>query len=175
MAKIFMQDDCLDPEYYLTIKYSGLKPIEAYHHTITYLREIWEVEAKDYWEREFRWDVTSEPRTFFVKAFVDKELDNKTAVTIEVIMTGTQPSDLSRPGKIEIKMSGVMRTTFGGNSILEDARNPFYKSFIWMYNHFFYRKQRRNYLNVWCKRNLNRLKKRYENLLNIIPEGEEYI
>ena len=170
-----MQDDCLVPEHYITVKYKGLNPIEAYHQTITFLREIWEVEAKDYWEREFKWDVTVDPRTFFVKAFVDKGVDNKTSITIEVLLTGTQPSDPNRPGKLEIKMSGVMRTTFGGNGILEDARNPFYKSFVWLYNHLFYTKQRRYYLNVWCKKNLHRLKKRYENLLNMLPEGEKYI
>lgn len=172
MTKISIQDDCLSPENYITLTYNGLAPFNAYPVIATFMREIWEVEAKDYYEREFRWDNTCEPKTFFIKAFVVRSLDQFTSVTIEVVIDGVQPSDFSKPGKVSIKMGGVLETKFGGSGILQDARNPLYQSFVWLYNHFFYKKQRRQYLEFWCKRRLDRLKARYQNLLNMTPPEE---
>ena len=167
MASVTIQDDCLAPEGYMTLKYNGPIPFKAYYVTITFMRKIWEVEAKDYWEREFRWDNTSDPRSFFVKAYVHKGIDRFTSVTIEVILEGKQPADSNKPGSLLIKIGGVLTTKFGGGSVLQDARNPIYAGLIWLYNHLFYRKQRRDYLEIWCKRRLYELKRMYQEFLGI--------
>lgn len=167
MASVTIQDDCLAPEGYITLKYNGVAPFKAYPVVANFMRTIWEVEAKDYWEREFRWDNTSDPRGFFVKAYVNKGIDQFTSVTIEVVIEGKQPADINKPGSVVIKMGGVLTSKFGGGTILQDAKNPFYKSLVWMYDHFFYRKQRRTYLDIWCKRRLDILKRRYQEFLGI--------
>jgi len=169
MVSIVMEDDCLAPETYIVIKYNGRNPFAAYCNLKKFLREIWEVEAKDYWEREFRWDNSEDPHGFFVKAYVVKGLDRFTKVIIEVVMQGVQPSDQTKPGSVEIKIGGVLRTEFGGGNVLEDARNPFFRAITWFYVRYFYWKQRRFYLREWCYNRIQRLKRAFQELLNITP------
>lgn len=171
MVAIIMEDDCLVPESTIVIRYNGPRPFIAYQKVRDFLRDIWEVEAKDYWEREFRWDNSADPRDFFVKSYVVKGLDRFTRVIIEVVMQGIQPSDLEKPGRIEIKLSGVIKTNLGGNTVLDDARNPLYRAIAWMYLRYFYWKQRRFYLEEWCYNRLQRLKRMYQELLKITPAG----
>ena len=167
-----MEDDCLVPEGQFVLRYKGPNPFRAVQKTSEFLRKIWEVEAKDYWERQFRYNPDEDPRGFYLNAYVKKGLDRFTSVVIEVIIQGKQPSDPNKEGNVEIKIGGVLKTRFGGNSMIDDIKNPFVRSFFWLYDRYFHKKQRRSYLEFWCRIKLNQLKRSYQELLGITPTGE---
>lgn len=167
MAQIVIENDCLTPEPIIRLTYNGPNPIKAYHLTRDFLRKIWEVEAKDYWEREFRWDNSSDPHEFVCKAYVDKKLDRFTDIIVEVMMQGFQPDDPKKSGTVEIKITGYLKSIFGGRNILEDARNPIFVAIHWIYFRYFYQNQLKSYLNFWCRIKLNELKRKYQEILGI--------
>ncbi|MBS3052766.1 MAG: hypothetical protein J4428_05345 [Candidatus Aenigmarchaeota archaeon] len=169
MAKIVMQDDCLAPDLQITLNFKGPNPIIAYQKLKRAMRDVWEVEAKDYWEREFRWDTSGDPREFLVKAYVVKMLDRFSRVIIEIYVHGHQPSDPSKSGDVEVRIGGYLKTEFGGKGIIDDARNPLYKGLLWMYNKYFYWGQRRYYLHEWCYKKLHKFRDIYQKILNISP------
>jgi len=169
LAKIEMEDNCLTPENWLTINFKGPNPFKAYHVTKDFLRKIWEVEAKDYWEREFRWSAEDDPIGFVCKSYVVKSLDRFTRVIVEVRMQGKQWKDPNKEGSVEIRISGFLKTSFGGNSVLTDAKNPLYRGLMLLYNKFFYWDRRRQYIELFCKRRLQILKSQYQEALNIKP------
>ncbi|NCO96688.1 MAG: hypothetical protein COZ04_03835 [Candidatus Aenigmarchaeota archaeon CG_4_10_14_3_um_filter_37_21] len=172
MAKITMEDDCLVPEGQLIIKFSGPNPFRAVQGTAKFLRKVWEVEAKDYWERDFRYNPDEDPRGFFLTSYIKKTLDGFTSVIIETIIQGKQPSDPNKEGWCEIKIGGVLKTSFGGSTIFQDTKNPIVRSFYWFYDKYFHRMQRMKYLDYWCRHKLGELKRLYQEALEITPTGE---
>ncbi|MEM5793001.1 MAG: hypothetical protein QXY45_01405 [Candidatus Aenigmatarchaeota archaeon] len=172
MAQLIMEDDCLVPQGQLIINYKGPNPFRAVQKTAEFLRKIWEVEAKDYWERQFRYNPDEDPRGFYLNAYVKKGLDRFTNVIIEVVMQGEQPSDPTKEGRVEIRIGGVLKTKFGGSAIIDDIRNPLVRSFYWFYDKYFHKKQRVNYLEFWCRKKLMDLRRRYQELLGITPTDE---
>ena len=169
MASIILEDDCLKPNREIVIRFKGPNPIRAYQVIKAKMREIWEVDAVAYWEREFRWDNSSNPHEFLVKSYVDKALDRFSRVLAEVFVQGYQPDDPNAEGTVEIRISGVLRTVFGGKSFFEDARNPIYRSLMWIYATLFYNKQRQFYLTEFCYNRANKFKRFYQEMLNILP------
>ena len=164
-----MEDDCLTPEASLIIKYKGVYPFKAYLVTKKFMRELWQVEAKDYWEREFRWSGQNDPAGFICGSYVAKPLDRFSEVIAEVWMQGSQPKDLTKEGQVEIRINGVLKTKFGGNGFFQDYRNPFVRTFYWFYNWYFYQHRRREHLEFWCKGKMHELKRRYLEVLNMTP------
>ena len=169
MTKLLIEDDCLAPDTPIKIHYKGPNPFRAYSKTITFLRKIWEIEAKDYWERQFRYNPDEDPRGFYVTAYVNKGLDRFTRIIVEVVMQGAQPSDPTKEGWIEIKIGGVLKTEYGGNTIFEDIRNPITRFLYWLYDKVYYQDRRKYYLKEWCYKRLHELKERYQELLGILP------
>ena len=172
MAKITVEDDCLVPYGKFTIKYKGSNPFQAVQKTKKILRKIFEVEAKDYWERDFRYNPDEDPRGFFLRAYVKKGLDSFSSVIAEVIIQGKQPSDPNKEGWVEIKIGGVLKSSYGGSTIFQDINNPIAKAFYWFYDKYFYQKQRRFYLDFWCRQKLVDLRRLYQEVLGITPTDE---
>jgi hypothetical protein len=164
-----MEDDCIVPDGTLVIRYKGPNPFRAVQATAKLMRRIWEVEAVAYWERDFRYNPDEDPRGFLLKSYVNKSLDGFSKVIIETIIQGKQPSDPKKEGWCEIKIGGVLKTSFGGNTIFEDVKNPIVKQFYLFYDRYFHRKQRRFYLEYWCRQRLDDLKKAYQEVLGITP------
>lgn len=167
MVAIVIESDCLAPERQIIIHYKGPDPFKAYLRLRRAMRDIWEVEAKDYWERDFRYDETD--GKFFVKAYVNKGLDRFTEIYPEIVMQGVHPLKPNEDGTVEIRISGTLKTTIGGRSILTDMKNPFFRLMALTYVRYFYRDQIRFYLREWCYNRLQRLKRFYQELLNIAP------
>ncbi len=146
MAVWRLEDDCLAPTGSIRIDYEGPNPFLAYQKAGDILRKIFQVETADYWERDFRWDITSDPRDFFVRIFVNKGLDAKTKILTEVVIQGKQPSDPSKNGKVAIIISARLVTEYKMETVIQ--KSPFYKFFLWIYHRAFYNGVRRKYINL---------------------------
>ncbi|MEM7825617.1 MAG: hypothetical protein QW412_02025, partial [Candidatus Aenigmatarchaeota archaeon] len=149
-----IEDDCLAPEARINIEFSGQDPFKAYRILRETLRRVLEVESKDLWERDFRWDISSDSRGFFVRVYVDKGIDSRSKALIEVIMQGNIPSDPNKEGRIIIKIGGRVRTEYRLETAFQQL--PIYRGIIWLYHKIFYNRVRRGYLGM-CYRWLQKL------------------
>jgi hypothetical protein len=146
MPKWVLEDDCLAPRPQLKIEYTGPNPFEIYRKAEGILRTIWQVGGVDYWERDFRWDVTSDPRSFFVRICINKGFDARSKAFVEVIMQGSQPADPTKNGKVTILIGAKLKSEFSISSAFQ--RLPIYKSLLWAYNKIFYESVRRGYIKL---------------------------
>lgn len=167
MAVIKIEDDCLSPDLQIVIRFTGPNPFGVLEKIKRLMRAIWEIEAIGFWEREFRWDATD--GSFLMKWYIDRGIDKYTRVLIEVFIQGVQPSDPTQDGKAEIRIGGYLTSTFGGTSIIDDARNPIFKFFFIIFYRYFYKHQRSFYLKEWCYNRIQKLKREIQKNLNILP------
>ena len=167
MASIKIEDDCLSPDMQIVLRYNGPNPFGVYGKIKKLMRDIWEVESIAFWEREFRWDATD--NSFLIKCYISRSIDKYTKVLIEVFLQGIQPTDPNQNGSMEIRIGGYISSNFGGGSVIDDAKNPFFKLLFWFYFRYFYQDQRRYYIRDWCYNRIQKLKTEIQKLLNILP------
>ena len=148
------EDDCLAPERTLTIEYSGPDPFRVCRVLRDMLGRIFQVETIDLWERDFRWDISSDPRPFYMRMYVNKGIDARTRMMVEITVQGLQPSDPSKKGKVTIRISGRLRTEYNLKSFFQ--RSPLYKAFVWVYHKLFYEEVKRSYIHL-CNRLIEEL------------------
>lgn len=149
-----LEDDCLAPERSLKIEYNGPNPFKIYSGLKTRLRKVFEIGSVNIWERDFRWDTTSDPHGFYIRVYVNKGFDQHTKALIEITMQGKQPSDERKNGKITIYLGGRLITEYKLKTIFQ--RSPLYKGLRWLYHKIFYNKIRRSYL-IICRERIERL------------------
>ena len=156
------EDECLAPEARLRIDYTGPNPFRIYQAARGIMMRVLEVQAKDYWERDFRWDISSDPRPFFVRIYVNKGIDSRTSALIEVIMQGVQPSDPKKEGKLTIQIGGRLKTQYTLETVIQKL--PIYRALIWLYHRIFYNRVRRNYLGM-CTKWIEKLHAEFKSLI----------
>ena len=167
MPTWILEDDCLAPDRELRVEYKGPNPFKIYGAIGGLLRAIFDVRGKDVWEREFRWDNTSEPREFFFRFIVRKTYDMWTRVYPEIIVQGKQPSDPNKEGEVLIKISGKLQTRSPQNTVFQ--RNTLYQSLRWLYFRTLYNDVRRNLLEE-CRIKINDLARALQNSLGVAPQ-----
>jgi hypothetical protein len=159
MPKWVLEDDCLAPSAKIQISYNGQNPIKLYKETKAMITRIFEVSSKDVWERDYRWDSSEDPRSFFIRLYVDKGLDSRSKLLIEIIFQGKQPSDPNKIGSMTVTINGRLKTQY-------EINTPIYKTFFWFYNYFFYASVRRGYLKL-CNNWIDRLWREFRAFLNM--------
>ncbi|MEM5801927.1 MAG: hypothetical protein QXQ18_00880 [Candidatus Aenigmatarchaeota archaeon] len=159
-----LEDDCLAPTATLRIDFEGPNPFLIYQRAGEILRRIFQVETADYWERDFRWDISSDPRDFFVRIFINKGVDVRTKILAEVVMQGKQPSDPSKNGKVTIFISARLITEYRMDTIFQ--KSPIYKFFLWLYHKTLYNEVRRGYLS-FCQNLLTKVYNEFRSVLEM--------
>src|SRR3972149_11282947 len=106
MPNLIIQDDCFAPYGKMELKYKGPNPFDVYRKTTPIVMEIFEREEKDVWERDFRWDTTDDPRSFFVRMIANKGFDLHSTIRVELVFQGKQPSDPTKEGQMTIGFYG---------------------------------------------------------------------
>jgi hypothetical protein len=164
MPSWILEDDCLASGRYIRIVYNGPNPFLAYQSTFSLMQRILEIDPSDYQERDFRWDISDDPRGFYVRAIVEKKMDSRTTIYVEIIMQGSQPSDSSKNGNLTILIGGRIKTEYKLDSQFQQS--SIYRALLWLYNFFFYFRIRRGYIKI-CNDWLTRVSKAYRELLKI--------
>jgi hypothetical protein len=159
-----VEEECLLPERKITLRYKGLRPIQAYHATMEMVLRIFEAEPEDVWERDFRWDTTIDPRDFFVRIYVKKPIDAKTHLLAEIIFHGLQPSDVAKPGEVTITIAGRLVTEYKLDKFWK--RSHLFKAAIWLYHRWIYDDVRKDYMRL-CNEWLMELWRQYRLSLGI--------
>ena len=166
MPTWILEDDCLVPERTIKLEFKGTNPFRVYHAVPGFLRAIFDVRGKDVYEKEFRWDYTSDPRDFLSRFLVRKGYDMWSVVWIELTMQGKQPSDPNKEGEMFVLLTGKLLTRSPENTPW--SRSALYKSIRWLYFRTLYNDVRRNYLEE-CRIKLNDLRGAIERTLGISP------
>lgn len=153
MAVWKMEDDCLTPEARYRIDYIGPEPFKIVSEMKETLRQTLGKETKDVWERDFRWDITGDPRAFYMRWMVSEKSDANTMILWEVTVQGLQPADSTKNGKAVIFIGGVVMTNWELNSAFK--KTPLYNGkikifgkyemggLLWVYHRLFYNDVRR--------------------------------
>ncbi|MEM5815539.1 MAG: hypothetical protein QXW01_03220 [Candidatus Aenigmatarchaeota archaeon] len=159
-----IEDDCLVPEKYIKISYRGPNPFLAYQSLFGICRKYLEIDPADYWERDFRWDNSDDPRGFYVRVIVQKSLDSRSKVFFEIIIQGKQPKESNKEGEVVVLIGAKLTTEYKQDTPFQ--KSFLYKSLLWMYNYFFYFRVRRRYLEL-CKQLCEKIRDGYKEILNI--------
>ena len=169
MAKYIMQDDCFAPYGKMELKFKGPDPFGLYRKCTALCMEIFELEEKDVWERDFRWDNTGDPRSFFVRIMCNKGFDLESKARIEIVFQGKQPSDNTKDGVITIGFYARVQSEFDLNTFFR--KMPIYMGLLRLRNFLFYNSVRRGYLKI-CREQTQRLMQAYRELVKA-PGFEE--
>lgn len=140
------EDDCLVPERRIRLDFTGPNPFRIHGVIRGMLERIFEVEAIDLWERDFRWDIVGDPRTFYMRFYVNKGVDAYTAMFVEITIQGEQPSDPTKIGRVTIFIGGRLITLYDLDTAFKQT--PFYKFLRWLHHRLFYNEVRRGYLRL---------------------------
>ena len=162
MPKLMMQDDCFGPYGKTELKFKGLNPLNIYRKTTGIVMEIFELEEKDVWERDFRWDTTDEPRGFYIRIIANKGMDIHSTMRVEITFQGKQPSDPTKEGQMTIGFYARMNTSFEMNTWFRKL--PIYYGFLRLYNFLFYNQARRTYLK-YCREYTQRLMQTFREMM----------
>jgi hypothetical protein len=150
-----IRDEIPAPREYIQLDYKGPNPMAVYHRMDQLLKTIWEVKGTNMFEPDFRWDMTADPRPFFIHLFVDKGMDKLTNFRVDIKMQGSQPTDPTKDGVLRIEIHGWIETKFDG--FLGNPINKIlFPLFFFPYMVGYYQPRRRRYLE-WHKRRIDRL------------------
>ena len=148
------EDECFTPEPRVKVEYVGPDPIRIAHSMRGLLVKIFEVEAIDLWERDFRWDTTANPPMFFQRMYAARGFDAHSSIFVEIVIQGNQPKEKGANGKVTVWVGAKIRTEYELDTVFK--RTPMYKAIRWVYNLYFYSEIRRGYIKL-CTRLSERL------------------
>lgn len=158
-----IQDDVLAPRESIIIDYSGPNPLSAYYALDQLLRLIFEFKGSHLFEPDFRWDITEDPRPFFIRFYAERGFDKFTRVRIDFKLLGKQPTDPTKSGSLRIEIKGFVRTEYKLATIFHKI---FILPFIYLYHIAYYNRIRRGYIE-WLRRRIERLENELRELLKI--------
>ena len=153
MPKWVFEDDCLAPERKITLNFVGKNPFKICRQITDIFIKVFEASTTQIRERDFRWDMTSDPRNFYMRIYVVKGVDAHTSMTVGAIIQGKQPVDENKPGSVSISIEGKLRTEFNLNTAFK--KTPIYKGLREFYNFVFYNEVRRKYIYM-CNELINK-------------------
>ncbi len=135
MPEINIIDDILAPSDRIKIRYEGSNPSALLGMVPDMIKSIMKIPGKDLLETDIRWDVTD--GSFYGMWMGKRTEDRWTTTYLRVIVQGVQNKEGTGWFVIEIK--GQIETKYEYSNFIQ-------RSFWWFYNHGFYYRQRRNYL-----------------------------
>jgi len=159
-----IEDDILAPKGAIIIEYRGPNPFAIYPRVADLLMTIFEAKGLHIYEDDFRWDITGDPRSFFIKIHLDKGLDKFTKGVVAVRLQGKQPTDPRKPGSVEILLAGKIATEYPIKTVFQKIA---IKPFVWLYHNLIYDNIRRRYLKIY-KAGMERLEAEIRSTFNLI-------
>jgi len=146
MATWRMEDDLLAPTEKLKIEYRGKNPFSAYQKIRGIITDTFQITSANYWERDFRWDISGDPRSFYVRIYARRPLDSRSHILAEFLLQGSQPKDPEKNGEVFIQIRGKLVTEYKLTTAIQNT--SFYKSLLYLYERIFYWNIRRQYLQI---------------------------
>lgn len=159
-----IEDDILAPKGVILIEYRGPNPFAIYPKLRDFLMTIFEAKGLHIYEDDFRWDITGDPRSFFIKTRLEKGLDKFTKGTVSLQLQGKQPIDPRKSGSVEMRVGGKITTEYPIKTVFQKI---VIKPFVWLYHNLIYDNIRRRYIKIY-KAGIERLEAEIRSTFNLI-------
>jgi len=140
MAKFVIKDDCLAPERYIYLDYSGADPFGVVKKIGGMLNKFFHVSTSGVCEYDFRWDRSGDPYGFFVRWWVKKSLSGWTTAWFYIQVQGNVGKETNE-GSFRLEISAELKTEIG-------HRSPLFRALWEIYSYVFYNKRRREYIRI---------------------------
>lgn len=143
MPFIRYEDDCLAPAAKIVLNFKGENSILVYKQIKDILAEILRIKKKNIWERDYRVDITGEPKGFYARIYAKKNLDRRSYMMVEIIFQGKY-SEVKNFGEMEVRVYAKLVTDYELKSAFQETK--FYKRLIDFYHKSYYSSIREKHL-----------------------------
>jgi hypothetical protein len=140
MAKLTLKDDCLAPNRFVYLDYSGPDSFGVAKKIGGMLNDFFRVGSSSVGEYDFRWDRSGDPIGFFVRWWVKKEMSNFSTAWFHIQVQGNKAKETGE-GSFTMEISAELKTSIENES-------PFFRAIWGLYSYFFYNQRRRDYINI---------------------------
>ena len=144
-GKFTIIDDCLVPDRYVWLSYTGHNPWGAAKFISGKIRTFFHVSASGTNNPRTNWDVVGENISFYSVWWVKKSYTGYTMAWIDMKIIGKK-SKATNQGNFTLQMNGRLETSFSGWIY-------WVKPLWYMYSYLFYYRQRRKMLER-CRNNV---------------------
>jgi hypothetical protein len=164
MAKMVIRDDCMTPDRYLRLKYTGPDPWGVAEFLNANLKEFFHVSSSKISNYRINWDVTGDPVSFYARWWARKQVSRMSMMKFIFKLVGE---------KGKVKNEGSFSLSYHARVITEvSGWGGLLKPFWSLYSYLFYNRLRRKYIEQ-CRNYMltfmNTVKKHYNVEYNEIP------
>lgn len=163
MATYLIKDDCLGPERFIYLDYSGADPFGVTKKIGSMLNKYFHVSTSGVSEYDFRWDKSGDPTGFFVRWWIKKDMSGYSTAWFYIQVQGNKARETNE-GDFRLEVSAELKTKFG-------FRNPFLRGLWGIYSYLFYNKRRRSYIRT-CSDMAHGLRDELKTHYNLRVKGE---
>jgi len=143
-AKITIIDDCLMPDRYMYLSYTGHNPWAVAKHISSMTKPFFHVSSSGTSNTRINWDVVGENISFYSVWWVKRKMSAYTDMIINMKVIGKK-SKATNQGNFTFQINAQLRTGFQG--WIHWAKPLWY-----MYSYLFYHRQRRSMIER-CRNN----------------------
>jgi hypothetical protein len=167
MGKISIADDCLVPERFIYLRYSGKNPWSVVNRITGATRPFFHVSASGTSQTRLNWDVSTDPIAFYATWWVKKDVSRWSRMLFFLKVQGRQ-FKTTQEGDFTLQLNADLRTEFSGwGLILKPA---------WLlYSYLFYNKARRRFIERCRNITLNfrnEIKEQFDLETTAVPRGQ---
>ncbi|RLB32405.1 MAG: hypothetical protein DRH12_19530 [Deltaproteobacteria bacterium] len=140
MSSIKISDDCLHPERYVYLKYSGPDPWGVVGRISERIRPFFHVSSSGTNQTRINWDDSGDPIWYFSTWWVKKSLSDYSNMLIHIKVIGNK-SKTTNTGEFTMAIWGYVQTEFSGWAV-------FLKPIYIIYSYLFYHRLRRKFIEI---------------------------
>jgi len=144
-GKITIIDDCLAPDRFMWLTYTGHNPWGVAKHISARTKNFFHVSSSGTSNTRINWDVVGENISFYSVWWVKKKLSAHTEMSVNLKVIGKK-SKATNQGSFTLQINAQLKTNFEGWV-------RWVKPVWLMYSYLFYHRQRRNMIER-CRNNV---------------------
>jgi hypothetical protein len=133
--KIKIIDDCLVPDRFLWLNYTGHNPWGVAKHISSMIKPFFHVSSSGTSNTRINWDVVGENVSFYSVWWVNRKLSGNTAMVVNMKVIGKK-SKATNQGNFTFQINANLETNFGGWA-------HWFKPLWLIYSYLFYHRVRR--------------------------------
>ncbi|MCD6216168.1 MAG: hypothetical protein J7J92_03830 [Candidatus Aenigmarchaeota archaeon] len=138
MDDLFISDDVLGPDEKILIIFKGQNPMNILKIIKAEIKSIYQIPGKDIKTLKLNWDASSDNREIYAQWLIEKKMDKWSKNWVIFIVQGHVDAKTNK-GDITFIMVPRIQTKINYSNFLQRA-------FWYIYNRWFYRKQRMKYI-----------------------------
>jgi hypothetical protein len=157
-GKIEIVDECLAPESFIWLKYTGPSPWSVVGRISDLIRPFFHVSASGTNNTRINWDIVGDSIGFYSEWWVKKKLSAYSNMWVDIRVIGNQHK-VTKQGEFILRLKGDIKTEFKTWTFL---LRPFFS----IYNYIFYNRVRMRYVEQ-CRQMVQRFRDEVKEHFNL--------